>query len=268
VILRATVLPNPILLNDSISVQVEAEDPDRNSLTFRHQWFINGEPVQGAVHHILSPAFLKRGDKVHAEVVVSDGRIETKPFQTASVIVGNTPPDVTNITIEPVGSDRDQFHAIVEGLDLDHDDIHYLFRWRRNRTVVLEGDYPELRTKSFVRGDSITVEVTPRDEHDSGKSLLSQPIAVGNSAPMITSRPPGKIEKGSFTYLVQAADPDEDSLRYELVLAPPGMTIDPTTGFISWRLGTDVKGRYRVRVSVLDGQGGSAFQDFEISLPS
>lgn len=268
VIERATVLPNPILLNGSISVQIEAEDPDRNPLTFRHQWFVNGNPLEGEIRPTLTPGLLKRGDKVHAEVVASDGQTEAKPFQTASVAVGNTPPDVTNVTIEPAGSGRGQFRAVVEGFDVDHDDIHYLFRWRRNRTVVLEGDYPELDTKTFVRGDSITVEITPRDAHDSGKPKLSQPLALGNNAPIITSHPPSTFEKGLFSYLVQAADEDKDSLKYELVVAPSGMTIDPMTGVISWQIGADVKGKYRVRVSVLDGQGGSAFQDFEISLSS
>ena len=268
VIQRATVHPNPILLNGPVSVQIEAEDPDRNPLTFRHQWFINGNRVEGETRPTLAPSFLKRGDHVYAEVVASDGQVEGKPFQVVPVVVGNTPPEVTKITIEPTGSDRTRFHAVVEGVDVDRDAVTYVFRWRRNTTVVLEGEQSTLDTGSFARGDSLTVEVTPHDANGAGKPRLSEPIALGNSAPTITSRPPSNFEKGVFSYSVQATDEDKDVLKYELATAPTGMTIDPMTGVITWQVGSDVKGTYRVRVAVQDGQGGSAFQDFEVSLAS
>lgn len=268
VIQRATVLPNPILLNGPVSVQIEAEDPDRNPLTFRHQWFINGNRVEGETRPTLAPSFLKRGDRVQAEVVASDGQVEGKPFQAAAVVVGNTPPEATKIAIEPTGSDRTRFHAVVESVDVDRDAVTYVFRWRRNTTIVLEGEQSTLDTGSFTRGDSLTVEVTPHDASGAGKPRLSEPIALGNNAPTITSQPPASFGKDMLSYAVQAVDEDKDTLKYQLESAPPGMTIDPATGVITWQVGSNVKGKYRVRVAVQDGQGGSAFQDFEISLVS
>lgn len=265
---RATVLPNPILLNGPVSVQIEAEDPDRNPLTFRHQWFINGNLVEGETRPTLAPSFLKRGDQVQAEVIASDGQVESKPFRAPAVVVGNTLPEVTKVVIEPTGSDRTRFHAVVESLDVDRDTVTYVYRWRRNTTIVLEGEQSTLDTGSFTRGDSLTVEVTPRDASGAGKPRLSEPIALGNSAPTITSLPPSNFGKDMLSYAVQAVDEDKDTLKYQLESAPPGMIIDPATGVITWQVRSDVKGTYQVRVAVQDGYGGSAFQNFEVSLVS
>lgn len=268
VIQRATIVPNPIVLNGPVSVQIEAEDPDRNPLLFRHQWFINGARVEGETHPTLAAGALKRGDTVHAEVVASDGQAESRVYQVAPVVVGNTPPSMISVKVVPAGSGRTQFKATVESVDVDNDDIQHHYRWRRNTTVVSEGEQPTLDAQTFSRGDSITVEVTPRDAGGPGSPKLSDPIVLGNSAPSITSTPPVKYEKGLFSYRIEATDEDKDALRFELATAPPGMRIDHVSGIISWSIGPDAKGSYRVRVVVQDGQGGTASQDFDIAVAS
>ena len=265
---RAVILPSPLVLSGPVAVQIEAEDPDRDPLTFRYQWFINEHRVEGETHPTLSPTFLKRGDRVEAEIVASDGQTSGKAYKTEPAAVGNTPPEVVQVTIEPTGQDRSEMRALAEGVDVDHDAIHYLYRWRRNATLIVEGEHETLDTGVFARGDSITVEVIPRDADGVGKPKLSEPIALGNNAPKIMSHPPSKFEKGVFVYAVQAIDDDKDSLKYGLDTAPSGMIIDPATGIISWQVTPDVKGTHRVRIVVQDGHGGSAYQDFDLALAS
>ena len=265
VIRQAVVFPTPLILSGPIAVQVEADDAGRNPLTFRYQWFVNGHRVDGETRPTLAPTLLKLGDKVEVEIVAADGQTSGKPYRTEPAIVGNTPPEVVKLSIEPTGLDRNTMHALAEGVDVDQDAIHYAYRWWRNGTLVAGGDTATLDTGAFSRGDSITVEVIPRDAGGAGKSKLSEPVALGNNAPKITSHPPSKFEKGVFVYSVQAIDDDKDSLKYLLEAAPSGMTIDSATGMISWQVAPDVKGTQRVRISVQDGQGGSAFQDFDLS---
>ena len=265
VIRQAVVFPTPLILSGPIAVQIEADDAGRNPLTFSYQWFVNEHRVDGETHPMLSPALLKLGDKVEVEIVATDGQTSGKPYRTKPAIVGNTPPEVVKLSIEPTGSDRSEMRALAEGVDADQDAIHYAYRWWRNGTLVAGGDTATLDTGAFSRGDSITVEVIPRDAGRAGKSKLSEPVALGNNAPKITSHPPSKFEKGVFVYSVQAIDDDKDSLKYLLEAAPSGMTIDSATGMISWQVAPDVKGTQRVRISVQDGQGGSAFQDFDLS---
>lgn len=259
------IFPTPLILSGPVAVQIEADDTGRNPLTFHYQWFINERLVEGETHSTLSPTFLKLGDRVEVEIVASDGQISGKPYKTEPATVRNTPPEVEKVSIEPTGSDRSEMRAIAEGVDADHDAIHYVYRWRRNATLVVEGESAILDTGAFGRGDSITVEAIPHDAGGVGKAKLSEPIALGNNAPKITSHPPSKFEKGFFVYGVQAIDDDKDSLKYLLEAAPPGMIIDPTTGMISWQVAPDVSGTHRVRILVQDGHGGSAFQDFDLS---
>jgi hypothetical protein len=226
---------------------------------------INGHRVDGETHLTLSPSLLKLGDKLAVEIIASDGQISGKPYTTETVIVRNTPPEVVKVSIEPAGSDRSEMRAVAEAVDADQDAVQYAYRWWRNGTLVAGGDTAALDTGVFSRGDSITVEVTPRDAGGVGTSKLSEPVALGNNAPKITSRPPSKFDKGVFVYSVQAIDDDKDSLKYLLDAAPSGMTIDSATGMISWPVAPDVKGIHRVRILVQDGQGGSAFQDFDLS---
>ncbi len=265
VIQQAAVFPTPLILSGPVAVQIEADNTGRNPLTFRYQWLINGYRVDGEIHPTLSPARLKLGDKVEVEIIAADGQTSGKPYRTEPVIVGNTPPEVVKVSIESTGSDRSTMHALAEGVDVDQDAIHYAYRWWRNGTLVAGGDTATLNTGAFSRDDSITVEVIPRDAGGAGKSKLSEPVALGNNAPKITSHPPSKFDKGVFVYNVQAIDDDKDSLKYLLEAAPSGMTIDPVTGMISWQVASDVKGTHRVRILVQDGQGGSAFQDFDLS---
>lgn len=262
---HALVFPTPLTLNGPIAVQVEADDAGRNPFTFRYQWFVNGHQVDGETRPTLSPTLLKLGDKVQVEIVASDGQTSGKPYRTEPAIVRNTPPEVVKVSIEATGSDRSEMRAVAEGVDADQDAVHYAYRWWRNGTLVAGGDTAALDTGAFSRGDSIAVEVIPRDASGVGTAKMSEPVALGNNAPKITSQPPSKFEKGVFVYSVQAIDDDKDSLKYQLEAAPSGMTIDSATGMISWPVAPDVKGTHRVRISVQDGQGGSAFQDFDLS---
>ncbi|PKP57092.1 hypothetical protein CVT91_11440 [Candidatus Atribacteria bacterium HGW-Atribacteria-1] len=64
-------------------------------------------------------------------------------------------------------------------------------------------------------------------------SMISPEI---NNPPVITHIPDATVTVGeTFTYPVEAADPDEDALIYSLTTNPStDMTINDTTGLISW----------------------------------
>ena len=71
-----------------------------------------------------------------------------------------------------------------------------------------------------------------------------------------------------YEYVVQAKDVDGDTVSFRLETAPPGMTIDRVTGLLSWLVNPGLAGTHRVKVMADDGQGGMAWQEFEVSIPS
>jgi hypothetical protein len=81
------------------------------------------------------------------------------------------------------------------------------------------------------------------------------------------SRPEIRFEDGVFQYAVEARDPDGDrNLRYSLVSAPEGMSIDRMGGEIRWQPRADQSGKHAIEVAVEDGQGGKDSQLFEVTI--
>jgi len=265
VIQSARIVPDPVLLNKSVLVQTDAADPDGDLVIFSHQWRVNEQPIPGETHSILNPKMVKRGDRLSVQVTPYDGNTEGVPV-IVKAIVGNTPPGVTALTLEP-----DEVHigtairAEVTATDADHDPIEYRYRWWRNNSEVADGDVPALDTTGFAKGDTIVVEVTPSDLTSKGKSKLSKSITILNSAPTITSVPPSKLEQSQFVYIVIANDPDGDQLTYALEMAPPGMKIDKVTGRIEWPLIGKLVGSHKIRVTATDGEEAKAFQEFGLT---
>ena len=95
--------------------------------------------------------------------------------------------------------------------------------------------------------------VTPYDQEKSkqDKNFLNP---SPNHPPEITFPPSyGSASLGIlYTCKVDANDPDHDTLHYSLISAPPGMSIDPDTGTITWM--PTSQGDYQVRVALTDGK--------------
>jgi len=87
-----------------------------------------------------------------------------------------------------------------------------------------------------------------------------------NSSPVIESTPITTAKEGAvYTYDVEATDPNGDTLTYSLTVSPTGMTINSTTGAISWTPTEDQIGENEVVVEVSDGSK-SATQSFTITV--
>jgi len=82
--------------------------------------------------------------------------------------------------------------------------------------------------------------------------LLLVGCKTTNQAPIITSIPITAVKVGeTYTYNVEAIDPEGDTLVYSLTLRPKGMIITSATGLIKWTPAT--KGNYAIVVKVSDG---------------
>lgn len=267
IVTSAKILNDPIPLTGPVEVQVDAQDPEREALSFQYQWYVDNTPLANQTKANLPAELLRRGQSVFVEVVPTDGAHKGQPYRTKSVVVGNTSPNVTAVILIPqTARTGDKLEAQVEANDPDHDRVDLTYKWFRNDAVIKEGDELFLDTTGFTTRDKVMVEVTAHDPAGSGGSLRSEPLVLGNSAPKIVSMPPVSNAGDRFDYPVKATDPDGDQLTYQLEAAPPGMTISPESGRIAWQIPSDQQGTFHVKVIAKDGQGGIASQEFDLTL--
>jgi RHS repeat-associated protein len=94
-------------------------------------------------------------------------------------------------------------------------------------------------------------------------------VSCNNLPPTITSTPvTAAAPEVPYYYAVRATDPERDTLMFELLTKPDGMTIDERTGFIRWTpsLVRDAGQTRDVTVQVTDTHGGRAQQSFQIEV--
>jgi len=121
-------------------------------------------------------------------------------------------------------------------------------------------------TQSHVGSQSVTVSVTDGNGGSDAQSF-SITVSGSNDAPQITSTPVlTATEDQSYSYDVNAIDEEGDTLTYSLTQNPSGMTINSSSGLISWIPIQSHVGSQSVTVSVTDGNGGSDAQSFSITV--
>ena len=105
--------------------------------------------------------------------------------------------------------------------------------------------------------------------------FADQPFMITVSAPPPTNRPPtitstaptAATAGNPYTYGVTVTDPDSgDTLTFSLPAAPSGMTIDASTGLITWTPTPAQAGSHSVTVRVTDSGGLSADQGYTITV--
>jgi hypothetical protein len=267
VVTAAKILDEALSQATPAAVQIQSEDPERETVTHQYQWYVDDAPVPGQSSPSLPQEFFHRSQRVSVIIVPSDSIQKGQPYRTASVVVGNAPPKVTVVSLTPqIARSGDRLEAQAEASDPDHDRVDLTFKWYRNDTLVKEGEEPFLDTTGFAARDKVVVEVTAHDPAGSGGSLKSEPLVLGNSGPKIISTPPISASQDHFDYLVKAIDPDGDRLTYQLEVAPVGMTISEELGHITWQIPADQHGTFHVKVVAKDGQGGIASQEFDLKL--
>lgn len=90
---KAAYLERPGHRPTEANLHIEASDPDGDLLDYRIQWTIDGEPWPGQYGMRADLSGIERGQKVRAEIVVSDGGQQIE-YRTAALDVDNQPPSL------------------------------------------------------------------------------------------------------------------------------------------------------------------------------
>ena len=225
------------------------------------RWEKNGQIIAGQTSARLGAEFFARGDVVAVVVSTAAGEVR------AQTTIGNAPPRVTRVTVQPPKVYRGVNLTVeVVGDDPDGDAVSYEYAWSVNGEDLYWEDGPQLSGDKFSRGDRVVLLVTPFDGKVGGKAFKGVDMVVDNAPPKFVSTPSQTFQGMSYHYEARAEDRDGDRLTYALDSAAPGMTIDPASGTINWTVDPQGAGDYKVRIVVKDDQGLTVSQEFTLGL--
>ena len=269
-IASASLYPENPTASTKLIAHYTLQNPEIPSTSLVFHWFVDNVMVQEDTVGMLDPGMCGKGSEVYAEIIPSNQFGAGKPVKTNALTIYNLPPVVSSISLAPVDPPVGAIiTATAVGTDSDGDTVALTYQWYVNGKPLTEPRKDnEFNTAGLHKKDLVFVVVVPADEAGVGKDKESDIMVMANSAPKITSAPAYTYENDSYQYHVTAEDPDRDKLTYSLLKSPPGMTIDASTGLISWQVPDKRAGRQEVtiKVSVDDGDGGTAYQEYSFFL--
>lgn len=213
-------------------------------------WLLNGRDASTSrLYYFDIPELdVRKGDTVQARAVVGGREVLSNVVK-----VVNAAPELLSASLVPeVFGPGDSLALEAEAHDPDGDPVTVQYRWTVNGRPAGSGKTIGAELK---RGDTFTVEATPFDGQERGQGI-SITRKILNLPPVLTQHYDFTFDGALYTYAVKAHDPDGDPLEFTLHSAPGGMSIDPVTGLVTWKVPGDFLGVASFVVAASDGQGG------------
>ena len=226
---EVAISPNPSPSGERLTAEVIAEsvDPEGEPVTYEYQWFRDGAAFAADAVSAVVPASTTKRDE-YWEVVVTprDPHGAGEPA-TASITIGNSPPQVDSVTINPFSPrTTDVLTAVPSGwFDQDDDSQDYEYVWEINGEVDPDEvgvTYPSDKT---ARDDNVRVSITPVDEYSAGEPVTSSLFTIENTPPT----------DGSLIIIPDDPQPN-DSLSCQIVesVAPTDDDDDDLLHIFTW----------------------------------
>ncbi len=249
-----------------------AEDPDGDTLTYALVQGPAGMTVESATGLVgWTPSPSDRGS--HTVVIRAADGLGGSATQRYALDVGdgssNSPPYFTSAppTRAAVGA-RYTYQALA--VDADGDGLTFSLDASPPGAAVDPGT--GLLTWDFALPGNHVVELQV-DDGNGGSASQRFVLSVGSPAanPTIPQLygSPGSLATVGDLYIYQPVvdNPDAgETVEFDLPTAPPGMTVDPVSGRVSWTPMVGQVGSHDVELTVDDGNGGTASQAWAIEV--
>jgi len=263
---RVAIVPESPHAGDTVKLETEASDSDGDVVSLDLDWTLDSETLASGRRTVEIPAGSK-GQLLAVDVVARDGRGGIA-YDRSSVFIANTAPAVTIVQFDPASglTVEHDLVAIVSAEDLDGDDLSFRYRWLVNGHEVADNG-AVLDRRHFSRGARIVLEIRASDGEVESSPIRSAAIEVMNAPPRIHSSPDEIRGEQSLHHRLRAEDADGDrQLRFRLVQAPEGLTLDWMSGELEWTPGADQAGAHLVEIEVADSAGGRTTQKIELQV--
>jgi hypothetical protein len=264
-------LPDTLYVKEGVlfTLGLNATDPDGDSLYYESSGAPTGmtlDTLTGIVS--WTPSYDGDGYTTFVTFIVHDslgGNAMITPFFT--VLDSNRVPVFTSVPNDTTILEGETYYFDMSASDEDLSD---------NLRYYIQSGQPSLLSLDSLTGDiewtpasnqqgtyTITFVVTDHKAYGTAIDSFTVTVQNVNLVPQFSTAIPDTIygaENVPFTIDIDATDGDSESLKFSVIDAPAGMTIDSLTGVVEWTPDYTQSGEYNPTFKVIDSLGGYASQ--------
>ncbi|MGA1841632.1 MAG: PKD domain-containing protein [bacterium] len=265
-----TSTPETTALEDSLyTYDAEADDQDGDTLTYSLTQAPSGMTIDDATGLVQwTPVQSQVGDNP-VTILVNDGKGRTAT-QSFVIVVQNVN-DLPQITYTPPPSGAEGMSYTFQVQATDEDDTELTFSLDASPDGMTIGTDSGLIswTPSAIQAGSHTVKVRVTDPTGAFviQDYVIEVAEALNAPPVVTLSPVVTgVEGEPYVYDIEVVDPEGDTITFNLITAPEGMTIQSDTGLVEWVPAADQSGVHDVLIRIDDGRGGIVDHGFTITV--
>jgi hypothetical protein len=182
------VLPEAPTSNEDLYVEVDADDPDDDALTYVIAWTRDGVAVPDLDDETVVPNGLTRADEIWQATVTPSDDLEAGDAASASVKVGNTRPTLAGVRIAPDNPTvEDSIRAeLLNPNDVDGDPLTATIEWLVDGVIVetdaVTSELTYLNQRP-ARGQTVQARARVNDGWVDSASAVSSTLTVDNAIP-------------------------------------------------------------------------------------
>ncbi len=169
---------------------------------------------------------------------------KTVSTQLQQPLVNMINSQIATVTFDPIGPTVEtDLIAIPKSSGELPPDSHYEFRWVVENKIIAGITGEKLGHINFKKNNWVFCFVKLLTSGGDSSEYRSSMIRIQNSPPRILQQesPKNYSIPGTFTYQIDAIDPDGDKLTYRLISPQDyGIVLDPETGAMSWAIDEQV----------------------------
>ena len=224
------ITPDPATTSyDLVVTATGSTDFDGTTPTYNYEWFQDGLLTSNTGTTISSSDTLKNETWL-VRVTPTDG-ITNGPSIETSIVVSNTAPAMTSISVSPQNAttQNDLTCSYAAG-DVDpSDSVTFSIEWYINSQLTPGAG--DVLSGPFTQGDLVTCRVTPNDGFDLG-SFAEASTNIINTAPTLNSvtlSPSSNATNDIITATIDSSDLDGDTLTHTWIWYVDNQAVQNTT---------------------------------------
>ena len=210
---------------------VETSDPDGDEVLVEASWTV--DDGDASVTGLEVPALLlETGQTWTILARASDG--ESWAETTASVLVGNAQPVVTEVVLSPDPATVEDTFTVTAEVE-DDDSPTVVYDWYVNNELVVADGGDSLSAEGFEKHDQVAVLVTASDDLQSSEPRSSNVVRIANSPPVAPTLvfTPEEPHAGHDDLVcridTEGTDADGDELSYDFGWSVEGVATSADT---------------------------------------